>query len=146
MSSRFVQFVLMHAQNAAFCLGDQDDPSSPSAEPLVNLEIARVLIDQLEMLEVKTTGNLSNEESELLRSTLGGLRLRYVEVANRQVPSSEDRSADRAGTPARAETPTAPQAADGAADGGPASVSEPEPEDTSSESSSRKRFTKSYGP
>lgn len=45
---------------------------------------ARQLIDTLAVLEVKTKGNLTEEESGLLQSALSELRIRYVELANRE--------------------------------------------------------------
>jgi hypothetical protein len=47
---------------------------------------ARQLIDTLKVLEDKTQGNLSDEEKELLQSSVSELRIRYVSLANRKVP------------------------------------------------------------
>ncbi len=60
----------------------------PSAEggetPAPNLELARQTIDILEMLHAKTQGNLEPEEQRLLESVLHDLRLRYVEIHEKQ--------------------------------------------------------------
>jgi hypothetical protein len=50
----------------------------------VNLETARLFIDQLEMLEIKTKGNLSKEEDTLLKQSLSHLRLSFVDAVNEQ--------------------------------------------------------------
>ena len=50
---------------------DQDPP---------NLDVARHSIDMLSVLQEKTKGNLSMEESRLLENTLTELRFRYVQV------------------------------------------------------------------
>jgi hypothetical protein len=47
---------------------------------------ARQLIDTLKVLEDKTQGNLSDEEKEVLESSVSELRIRYVSLANRKVP------------------------------------------------------------
>lgn len=64
---------------AAMSLGLVPDPHTNSTE--VNLTVAQFNIDMLEVLEKKTAGNLSKEESEFLKHLLSDLRLKYVEVA-----------------------------------------------------------------
>lgn len=46
---------------------------------------ARQLIDTLAVLEEKTKGNLTGEETELLQGAISELRIRYVSLANRPV-------------------------------------------------------------
>src|SRR3954462_7449744 len=82
MAQRFVEFVMMHAQNAALFLGQIPNPRTGEGE--VNLELAKMFIDQLVMIQDKTRGNLSNEETTVLRNALSNLQMAYVEVA-RQV-------------------------------------------------------------
>jgi hypothetical protein len=76
----FTTFVLSLASSAAIHFGDLADPSSgrPS-EP--NLEGARQMIDILALLDVKTRGNLTAEERQVLEQVLYELRLRFVEVS-----------------------------------------------------------------
>lgn len=45
------------------------------------LAVARQLIDTLVMLEEKTTGNLTADESEALRSSLTSLRISFVRLS-----------------------------------------------------------------
>ena len=47
-----------------------------------NLPAAQSTIDMLDMLEAKTTGNLSDNEAKLLKSILAELKLNYVETLN----------------------------------------------------------------
>jgi hypothetical protein len=47
--------------------------------PPPNLDLARHTIDLLSVLQQKTKGNLSLEESRLLENTLTELRFRYVQ-------------------------------------------------------------------
>src|SRR3981081_1651318 len=83
LSQRFIEFVMMHAQNAALFLGQIPNPKTGEGE--VNLELAKMFIDQLAMIQEKTRGNLTNEETTVLRNTLSNLQMAYVEVA-RQPP------------------------------------------------------------
>jgi hypothetical protein len=69
---RFNDFVLLQAQNAGFFLGQLPNPAT--GEKQVNLRAAQSVIDSLEMLEVKTEGNLSTEEERLLATALNNLR------------------------------------------------------------------------
>ena len=86
MTQRFIEFVLMQAQNAAFTLGQIPHPQTGKAE--VNLDMAQLLIDQLVMIQEKTKGNLNSDESRILAGTISNLQLGFVEIARKQ-PSSE---------------------------------------------------------
>ena len=79
LAQRFIEFVMMQAQNAALFLGQIPNPQTGKGE--VNLEVAKMFIDQLAMIQEKTRGNLSNEESAVLRNTLSNLQMAYVEVS-----------------------------------------------------------------
>ena len=59
LSQRFIEFVMMQAQNAALFLGQIPNPQTGKGE--VNLELAKMFIDQLGMIQEKTRGNLTNE-------------------------------------------------------------------------------------
>jgi hypothetical protein len=139
LSQRFIEFVMMHAQNAALFLGQIPNPKTGEGE--VNLDLARMFIDQLAMIQEKTRGNLTNEESTVLRNALSNLQMVYVEVA-RETPKG-------AAQPATAKPePTEQPAAEQKPSSPPAASSETAPPVTSteSESESKKKFTKSYGP
>ena len=79
LAQRFIEFVMMQAQNAALFLGQIPNPQTGEGE--VNLELARMFIDQLAMIQEKTRGNLSNEEATVLRNTLSNLQMAFVEVS-----------------------------------------------------------------
>ncbi len=75
----FAAFVLSLAHTAAVHFGDIPDPVSGAAsEP--NLPAAQQMIEILALLELKTRGNLTAEERQLLEQLLYELRLRFVEV------------------------------------------------------------------
>ena len=76
----FTAFVLSLASTAAIHFGDLPDPvTGETAEP--NLEGATQMIEILALLELKTRGNLTAEEREILTQVLYELRMRYVEAA-----------------------------------------------------------------
>src|SRR5437870_13883221 len=81
LSQRLIGFVMMQAQNAALFLGLIPNPKTGEGE--VNLELAKMFIDQLAMIQEKTRGNLSNDEATVLKNTLSNLQMIYVEVAQR---------------------------------------------------------------
>ena len=124
LSQRFIEFVMMQAQNAALFLGQIPNPQTGKGE--VNLELARMFIDQLAMIQEKTRGNLTNEETTVLRNALSNLQMVFVEVSQHggETPSSA--------APAPEKPAPAPEAA-------------PAPQPSAEESESKKKFTKSYG-
>jgi hypothetical protein len=77
LAQKFVQFLMMHAQNILFVLGRIPTPDGRQHPP--NLEAAKVLIDQLEVIRLKTKGNLSKQEEQIFDETLNSLRLAFVE-------------------------------------------------------------------
>jgi hypothetical protein len=75
--ANFDALVAMLSAPAMVALGAVPNPASKKAEP--QLPMARYLIDLLGVLEQRTTGNRSPEESELLEETLHSLRMMYVQ-------------------------------------------------------------------
>jgi uncharacterized protein DUF1844 len=76
--SEFARIVSSLATTAYSALGLLSDPVAGAAHR--DLAVARQMIDWLGVLEQKTQGNLSFEESDLLSRVLYELRLAYVEV------------------------------------------------------------------
>jgi hypothetical protein len=74
------------ALQAMMSLGLVADPTSGPPQP--DLDQARHLIDMLQMLEDKTAGNRTPDESRLLEGTLHDLRMAYVTVESRPVASA----------------------------------------------------------
>ena len=133
LSQRFIEFVVMHAQNAALFLGQIPNPRTGEAE--VNLDLARMFIDQLAMIQEKTRGNLTSEEATVLSNALSNLQMAYVEIAKEQPKGAAPETPEAAPPQEPAEQPSPAEAQPSA----PISSAEPETE-------SRKKFTKSYGP
>ena len=132
LTQRFIEFVMMQAQNAALFLGQIPNPQTGKAE--VNLEVARMFIDQLAMIQEKTRGNLTNEESTVLRNALSSLQMAFVEASQ----SSPSPGADSHPPEATSEVASAATDKQPAASGDAPSTAAPEPE-------SKKKFSKSYG-
>ena len=139
LSQRFIEFVVMHAQNAALFLGQIPNPKTGEGE--VNLDLARMFIDQLAMIQEKTRGNLTNEEATILRNTLSNLQMAFVEASGSARPSGARETAAQ---------PQAPEAGSPRKPAKEPSAAQPEPSapvtSTEPETESRKKFTKSYGP
>jgi hypothetical protein len=133
LSQRFIEFVMMQAQNAALFLGQIPNPQTGQGE--VNLELAKMFIDQLAMIQEKTRGNLTNEESAVLRNTLSNLQMAFVEVSQQTKGGSAAASPPQPAP--KAESPTTEPSA--------AAEKSDAPEVPPTESESRKKFTKSYG-
>jgi hypothetical protein len=142
MSQRFIEFVVMHAQNAALFLGQIPNPKTGEGE--VNLDLARMFIDQLAMIQEKTRGNLTSEEAKVLSNALSNLQMAYVEVARTEPARRGEAAPETAAQPEAPETVPPPKPAE------ETSAAEPEPSAPTApaepEAESRKKFTKSYGP
>jgi hypothetical protein len=137
MTQRFIEFVMMHAQNAALFLGQIPNPKT--GEPEINLDLARMFIDQLEMIQEKTRGNLTNEEAMVLRNAVSNLQMAFVEVSGGRPPSAPDAAAQPEPPPPSPSQPSEQPGPSAPEQSAPLASSEPETE-------SRKKFTKSYGP
>jgi len=74
----FENLVRMIGSNAAMVLGAYADPRT--GEPVIDPEAAHELIDMLDALREKTTGNLAPEEDAMLLDLLGKLKMTYLEI------------------------------------------------------------------
>ncbi|MEQ2007107.1 MAG: DUF1844 domain-containing protein [Limisphaerales bacterium] len=82
MAAHFASMVMQTAQMAVMLLGQMPHPET--GQTVTDLEGAKMFIDQLEMLEVKTKGNLSKDEEQLLRQSLVGTRMAFVDAIEQQ--------------------------------------------------------------
>ena len=139
MTQRFIEFVMMQAQNAALFLGQIPNPQTGQGE--VNLEVARMFIDQLAMIQEKTRGNLTSEEQAVLRNTLANLQMAFVEVSQQ---GAHGGGASRAESAAPAADAVPPAEEQPQATASSDSTTQP-PASAPTETESRKKFTKSYG-
>lgn len=74
----FATLALSLATNVLMNLGVSPDPSVPAHK---DLAIAKQHIEVLEMLQVKTKGNLTAEETKLLTSLLTEVRMRFIDAS-----------------------------------------------------------------
>ncbi|MEO8428664.1 MAG: DUF1844 domain-containing protein [Verrucomicrobiota bacterium] len=123
MSALFANMVLQQTNLALMLLGKVPNPET--GQPMQDLDAAKMFIDQLEMLEAKTRGNLDKNKEKLLGQSLTSLRLAFVEAIEAPATAEENES-----EPIR--PPTAPVASNTQEATAPA------------EEESRKKFTKKY--
>ncbi len=71
-----IDLISLLAEPAAIYLGDATLPDGSSAE---NFDAARLHIDMISVLQEKTKGNLTAQESAVLDDILYRFRLRYVQ-------------------------------------------------------------------
>jgi hypothetical protein len=104
----FANLVSQQANMALLFLGRL--PTEDGTPPSVDLRMAGLCIDTLEMLASRTRGNLTPPEQELLARSLTDLRMAFVEAADQaggspapEPPPATSASADT-GTPSSAST------------------------------------------
>ena len=76
----FLNFLMSIASNAASALGMMEHPVTH--ERGVDLELGKHWIDVLGMLQKKTKGNLTPQETQMLESLLADLRMQFVSLSN----------------------------------------------------------------
>ncbi len=76
----FATFVLSLGTSALYHIGVAPDPSTGESNPDPSPALARQTVDTLEMLELKTRGNLDPEEAKLLEGLLYEIRIRIVQA------------------------------------------------------------------
>ena len=131
LTQRFIEFIMMQAQQAALCLGQIPHLATGKAE--INLDAAKMFIDHLEIVREKTRGNLSKDEEKILTSILSELQLAFVHVAGGgETESPKADASEEAKISESSPEAEAPEAAPAIAP-------------TESEEEGKKKFTKSYG-
>ena len=127
-SALFAQMVMQQANLAMMLLGKVPHPQT--GKTMRDLEGARMFIDQLEMLEAKTKGNLGKEEQALLKQSLMSLQMAFVEAVEAPAP-----------TPAAPAQPAPAAPAETAAD---SATAPPPTGESAAEADSKKKFSKKY--
>jgi hypothetical protein len=128
ISAMFANLVIQQTNMAFMFLGRVPHPET--GEVVQDFESAKFFIDQLEMIEAKTKGNLDKREEGLLKQSLTGLRMAFVEAIDGK-KGEEPRA-----TPPISEAPKTTEAAQPPS---PTSENKPVTEDES-----RKKFSKKY--
>jgi hypothetical protein len=125
-SALFANMVLQQTNMALIFLGKAPNPET--GEVIHDLQTARMLIDQLEMLAMKTKGNLDAHESALMNQSLAAVRMAFVEAVEQPSKTSPQPS-----TALDRPTEPAPSSQQEQASPGPGEDAE-----------SRKKFSKKY--
>ena len=115
----FAQMVMHFSSTALVLMGHAPNPVTGKTE--TDLESARLFVDQLEMLQVKTKGNLTREEEHLLKQNLMAVRMAFVQAVEKAQTRPAEESSAKLDTPEAAKP-----------------LGEAEAE-------SKKKFSKSYG-
>lgn len=137
MTKRFVQFVMVQAQNILYVLGRIPTPEGDRIPP--NLQAAKMMIDHLDLIRLKSEGNLSAPETKIMAEALQQVQLAFVEASG--------------GTPVGMMPDRGPQVdlsaleEDLATDDAPTSpAAEPPPGlSVTAEADEKKKYFKSYG-
>ncbi len=88
----FLELVNLLAMQAAVALGGYRGPDGETSPP--NPAAAKHFVDLLEVLETKTKGNLSEEESKMLGAVTHEIRMAYVQAVSPQsAPPAPDPNA-----------------------------------------------------
>jgi hypothetical protein len=128
----FADLVTRQANLASMFLGLIPQPQS--GERTLDLEAARMFIDQLEMLEEKTRGHRSAFEDHLLKQTMTQLQMGFVQASERAAAPAQT-AAPPASSPASSPAPgTTPSPAPDSAPSAP----------TAGEQEQKVKFTKKY--
>jgi len=126
VSALFANMVVQNTNMALIFLGHAPHPQTGQKQ--IDLDNARYFIDQLEMIEVKTKGNLDKQEEGLLKQSLTSLRMAFVEAVQKEGAQPTEVPA---ASPAKEEVKQ---------ESAPASEASAEKHDDES----KKRFTKKY--
>jgi hypothetical protein len=128
LAALFANMVIQQTNMAMMLLGKVAHPET--GQFMQDIESARMFIDQLEMIEVKTKGNLSKQEDGLLKQALSALHMSFVEAVD---GSGEKQPAIHEAAPAPA-APATPEA----------SSAKPAASEAPAAEESRKKFSKKY--
>jgi predicted RNase H-related nuclease YkuK (DUF458 family) len=93
-TSLFFGLVMTFQAAAMQQMGKMKNPVTDKVER--SLEQAQVSIDLLDMLEVKTHGNLSENETKLLKSVIQELKLNFVDESAKEKSASPETNQSKA--------------------------------------------------
>jgi len=83
----FKELISLFATQALMYLGAIPDQSGRA---MVSLEVAKLNIDLLGVVQEKSKGNLNEEEQEMIDGTVNELRMQFVEVSKAVAQAAED--------------------------------------------------------
>ncbi|MDB6023172.1 MAG: hypothetical protein JWQ04_3029 [Pedosphaera sp.] len=140
LAALFANMVIQQTNMTMMLLGKVAHPDT--GKIVRDIDAARMFIDQLEMLEAKTKGNLSKQEEGLLKQALAAVHMAFVEaVDSGGSAGAGEAPTGRIATP-QTEPPPAHEAPAEAA--GKSFTASPEAPAAASPDESRKKFSKKY--
>jgi hypothetical protein len=147
MSALFANLVLQQANMAMMFLGKVPHPGT--GKTVLDLEAAQMFIDNLEMIELKTKGNLTKDETGLLQQSLMNTRMTFVQATEKVATAAPPPAPPAPGnaTPPRSTaapaspppTPGTPHTPDSSAPPPP-----PAPAPADADADERRKFVKKY--
>jgi hypothetical protein len=93
----FTELVRMLATQALLYMGAFPDPETGQA--VVALDMAKLHIEMLAMLDEKTKGNLSEMEARIVQRTVHELRMEFVEISKAVAKAVDEGRITTAGAP-----------------------------------------------
>jgi len=139
LARKFVQFVMIQAQNILYVLGRIPTPEGERLPP--NLQAAKMMIDHLDLIQIKTQGNLTAQETKIINEALQQVQLAFVEASG-GTPAGmmPDRSPQVDMSALEEEMGDEPVAAHASVSPAPTSLAPSSPSDEE-----KKKYFKSYG-
>ena len=138
---KFVQFIMVQAQNILYVLGRIPTPEGERLPP--NLQAAKMMIDHLDLIALKTRGNLNSQEEKILKEALQQVQMAFVEASGGTPPSMMPDRGPQMEIPDLEEEDLEPEASVVRETPSPTPSPSPAPKAESSED--KKKFFKSYG-
>jgi len=92
----FETLITEYSTTAMAYLGGMPDPETQ--EPIFNLQLAKRMIDTIDLLKEKTKGNLSTPESNFLENTLYSLKMTYVRAVQSSASPGSGKEDDESET------------------------------------------------
>lgn len=77
----FPAFIMSLNTSALYHLGEIADPAT--GKKIVDLDLAKHAIDTLVLMQNKTKGNLTEDETELLKNMLYDIKIRFVKAVKK---------------------------------------------------------------
>lgn len=82
----FMQLILQYQQLAMMSMGKIKNPTTDTIDR--NLEMAKFAIDTLDMLVIKTKGNLGEYEDKFINEVVRELKLNYIDEVEKDKKES----------------------------------------------------------
>jgi len=132
---------MVQAQNILYVLGRIPTPEGERLPP--NLQAAKMMIDHLDLIALKTQGNLNSQENKILKEALQQVQMAFVEASGGTPPSMMPDRAPQMDMP-DLEEDLEPEAPVDRRESSPVTAAPP-PSPKSEPDEDKKKFFKSYG-